>query len=143
MEITEPKTPEEFQKYFYLRWEILRKPWGKPLGSEQDEKESESIHIMVSHSSSEIIGVCRLQLNSEKEAQIRYMAVNERFQRKGIGSKIIDYAERVAIKKGAKTVVLDARESAMNFYEKKGYIIKEKGHLLWNEIQHYKMEKPL
>ena len=42
-----PQTSEEFEQYYQLRWEILRQPWHKALGSEQDELEQQSIHRMI------------------------------------------------------------------------------------------------
>ena len=45
--VIEPQTPEEFKQYFSLRYEILRKPWGQPKGSERDEGEETSIHRMI------------------------------------------------------------------------------------------------
>ena len=79
MIIKEPKTKEEFEQYYDLRWKILRQPWNQPRGSEKDEKENESIHIMLIHND-KVIGCGRGHFNSPTEAQIRYMAVEEGFQ---------------------------------------------------------------
>jgi ribosomal protein S18 acetylase RimI-like enzyme len=38
---------------------------------------------------------------------------------------------------------LHAREIAIGFYQKLGYQMIEKSHLLFGEIQHYLMEKTL
>jgi len=42
-----------------------------------------------------------------------------------------------------RTIVLDAREPAVGFYLKLGYMITEKSYLLFNEIQHFRMTKNL
>ena len=42
MKIIEPTTSEEFKKYYNLRYEILRKPWGQPQGSEIDDGDETS-----------------------------------------------------------------------------------------------------
>jgi hypothetical protein len=47
MTITQPKTLEEFEKYYELRWRILRAPWNQPKGSVKDDKEVTAIHVMV------------------------------------------------------------------------------------------------
>jgi len=91
----------------------------------------------------DIIGVCRLQMNSASIAQLRFMAVTENKQGTGIGKKLISFAEEKARQKGATTVILQSREIALEFYKKCGYGIKEKSFLMWNEIQHYLMEKKL
>lgn len=139
----EPQTPKEFEAYYLLRYEILRKPWNKPFGSEKDEQEDESIHMMACDENRNILGVCRLQFNSANEAQLRYMAVKEGTQGLGIGKKLIEYAEDKAKEKCAKKMILQSREIAIGFYEKCGFKIVEKSYLMWGEIQHYLMEKEL
>ena len=37
--IESPKTKNDFIKYYYLRWKLLRKPHNQPKGSELDELE--------------------------------------------------------------------------------------------------------
>ena len=137
MNIIDPKTSEEFRKYFNLRYEILRKPWGQPLGSERDEGEETSIHRMIiNEKTGEAIAVGRIQFNSIDEAQIRYMAVLDEFQGQGFGSQIISEMEDVARENGNKWMILSARENAVQFYKNNGYEIVRKTHLLFGEIQH-------
>ena len=144
MKIIEPTTSEEFKKYYNLRYEILRKPWGQPPGSERDEREEASIHRMiVDEETEEAVAVGRLQFNSSHEAQIRYMAVADEFQGKGLGSQIISALEDVAQGKGIQRIILSARENALQFYKNNGYVIMEKTHFLFGEIQHYLLGKDL
>lgn len=142
MQVTEPFTPEEFEKYYLLRWEVLRRPWNMLRGSELDEQEDQCIHAMLK-SDDNILAVGRLQFNTPVEGQLRYMAVAPGQQGKGLGSLIIRYLEEKAKQKGAERMVLQARENAVSFYIRNGYSIKEKSFLLWGEIQHYLMEKKL
>ncbi len=142
MIIKEPKTKVEFEQYYDLRWRILRKPWNQPSGSEKDEKENESIHIMVIHND-KVIGCGRGHFNSSTEAQIRYMAVDEDFQGKDVGTKMLKALELRLIKKEAKTIILNARENAVKFYLKHNYKIIEKGNTLFDVIEHFKMEKEI
>ena len=139
--MAEPQTQKEFEAYYLLRYETLRKPWGQPIGSEKDEQENESIHLMACVDDKNVLGVCRLQFNSSVEAQLRYMGVKKNTQGSGIGKRLIEYAERTAKEKGAQRLILQSRESAVGFYEKCGFKIVEKSYLMWNEIQHYLMEK--
>ena len=144
MKIIEPTTSEEFKKYYNLRYKILRKPWGQPSGSERDGGEETSIHRMIiDNKTGNALAVGRLQFNSEDEAQIRYMAVADEFQGKGLGSQIISSLEDVARGKGSKQIILSARENALQFYKNNGYKIVKKTHLLFGEIQHWLMEKEL
>jgi predicted GNAT family N-acyltransferase len=50
------------------------------------------------------------------------MAINENLKRKGIGSEIVKKLEEHAGKNGAKTVILNAREEAINFYLSLNYL---------------------
>ena len=144
MKIIEPKSAEEFREYYTLRYVVLRKPWGQPVGSERDGDEESSIHRMIIDEKSEdTLAVGRLQFNSTNEAQIRYMAVAEKFQGQGIGSQIISVLENIAQEEGAQKMILQARGYALQFYESNGYTIVEKTHLLFGQIQHWLMAKDL
>jgi len=144
MNTIEPKSSEEFRKYYNLRYEVLRKPWGQPLGSERDEREETSIHRMIiDEKKREVLAVGRLQFNSKDEAQIRYMAVANSYTGQGLGSNIISSLEEVARKNGNKWMILSARGNALQFYKNNGYGIVKKTHLLFNEIQHWLMRKEL
>jgi predicted GNAT family N-acyltransferase len=143
MKVIEPRTAAELEQYYLLRWEVLRKPWSKPRGSELDEQEDSSIHAMLVDDDGSALAVGRLQLNSPEEAQLRFMGVKSDAQGKRLGDHIITYLEKKAVEKGAKRMVLQAREKAVSFYERNGYRVKEKTFLLWDEIQHYLMEKEL
>lgn len=141
MEILEPTTPEEFEQYYLLRWEILRAPWGHPRGTEKDDQEDLALHVMAKDETGACVGVSRLQLNSQKEAQVRFMAVREDQQGKGVGRALMNYLEEKAKKDGIEKIVLQARENAVPFYLSLGYAVVEKSFKLWDIIQHYKMEK--
>ena len=119
--IKSPETESEWETYFNFRWEKLRKPLGMPKDTLKDDKEQDSCHLIALDSDEEVVGTGRLHFNSKQEGQIRYMAVNESIQRKGLGSSIVLELEMIAKKKGAKKMVLNARENALNFYLSLGY----------------------
>lgn len=143
IEIRAPKNQQEWDKYYQLRWEILRMPWNQPVGSEKDNSEDSAIHFMAIDEHNKILGVCRLQKNSETEGQIRFMAVSEKAQGKGIGKLLITAAEKKAKELGMNYIILQARENAVPFYQACNYSILEKTFLLFNSIQHYLMTKKL
>jgi GNAT superfamily N-acetyltransferase len=143
IEIRSPKNQEEWNKYYQLRWEILRKPWNQPVGSEKDASEDTSVHLMAIDDKNEVWGVCRLQKNSDTEGQIRFMAVSENAQGKGIGKMLINAAEKQAKDLGLNRIILQARENAVPFYKACKYEIEEKTFLLFGTIQHYLMTKNL
>ena len=141
--LIEPSSPDELDRYYRLRWEILRAPWNQPPGSERDLLEEHSTHIMAINSLQELLGVGRLHFNSISEAQIRYMAVAMDHQRGGIGTLILETLENRAAQVGAAGITLDARETALGFYRKRGYQPAGPGHMLFRQIAHVRMRKTL
>ena len=142
--IKTPKSNKEFNAYYRFRWEILRKPFNKPEGSEKDELEFSSKHIMLVNENDCILGVGRIHFvinNSVKKAQIRYMAVGEKEQKRGYGKKILLELERIAINNNISNIFLHSRKEAVNFYKKNNYRKVRKTHLLFNTIEHWLMEK--
>ena len=119
--IKSPETESEWENYFNFRWEMLRKPIGMSKQTVKDDLEKESYHLMVVNKKDEVIGSGRLHFNNKKEGQIRYMAVSDSIQRKGLGTSIVLKLEIMAKKKGAQEMVLNARENAINFYLSLGY----------------------
>ena len=148
------KRPENFKfmdpfhsnredEYFLLRWEVLRKPWNQPKGTERDELEQKSLHRMIVGADEVIVATGRLQLNEPTVAQIRYMAVHEQFRGLQLGKAMMEELESLALDAGAEKVILQARENALQFYESCGYEIVMETFLLYESIQHYLMEKIL
>jgi GNAT superfamily N-acetyltransferase len=143
MRLIEPGSNGEFAQYYDLRWKVLRAPWKQPRGSERDTLESSSIHVMVLVADDKPAGVGRIHFETIREARIRYMAVDSRYRRQGIGSLILASLEERAQRMGAATIVLDARETALGFYNRRGYTPTGPGHMLFNCIAHVKLIKHL
>ena len=142
IEIRSPKTKEEWETYYSLRYRILREPWNQPPGSERNEGDETAIHTAL-FENGKILGVSRLDSAEQEIGQIRFMAVETNQQGKGIGEQLMHQLELIALQIGHKKIILHAREIAVGFYQKLGYELKEKSHLLFGEIQHFLMEKQL
>jgi predicted GNAT family N-acyltransferase len=143
MLIVEPASAEDFRRYYELRWKILRAPWQQPRGSERDSLDEDSTHLMLIDSARRLTGVGRLHFNSIREAQIRYMAIAVMRQRSGFGSRLLEALAHRAQVLGAASIVLDARESALGFYRKRGYTAQGDGHVLFDRIAHVRMVKQI
>jgi len=138
--IRSPYTPEEWDEYYQLRYDVLRAPWNQPVGSERNEGDETALHFACFEENT-IIGVGRLDYMSATIAQVRFMAVAGNRQGEGIGKKLMLHMEEIAIASGRTLLILHAREIALPFYQKLGYMTTEKSHLLFGEIQHYLMSK--
>ena len=143
LKVRVPQSKADFERYYDLRWRILRAPWQQPRGSERDRHEDNAIHAMALNDEGHIIGVARLHQINNTTAQIRYMAVNDHWQGGGIGDALLRYLEGKARALGVQLIKLNARESSVGFYTKRGYRITGPGHLLYGEIKHQKLEKRL
>lgn len=125
-----------------LRYAVLRQPWDKPKDTATDELELSSINAYIENDR-EVIACGRVQDNDNGIGQIRYMAVHPDYQGKGLGKLIITRLEEEAKAIGLKTLELQARENALEFYKSQDYSVKETSFKLWDIIQHYLMTKEL
>lgn len=140
MEIRSPQTSLEWESYYDLRYRVLRQPWNQLKGSERDDCEEEAMHFAV-FQDLVIIAVGRLDILNDFVGKVRYMAVEETFQGKNIGKGLMEFILTRCEREQLNTIILHARERAVPFYERLGFRIVEKSHLLFGEIQHYLMEK--
>ena len=141
--IRSPQTDAEWQAYFKLRYDVLRAPWGQAIGSEQTTDEELHQHFAFFDAQHQIIGVGRLDRIAAQTAQVRFMAVAENQQGKGIGKAIMDEMESVSKAGKHLQIIMHAREIALPFYQKLGYQLDGPSHLLFGEVQHFLMHKTL
>lgn len=142
--ITSPKSKEEFRKYYDLRFRVLRAPLGQPKGTEKDDYEPISYHFMaIDDSTGEIVGCVKFYEKETGIGQFSYMAVADKYQRKGIGRMLMDAVETKARAIGCKKLGTMTRVTATRFYEKFGYHITGVTHDLFGITQLSWMEKDL
>ena len=137
-----PKSDIDFEKYYELRWRILRKPWGQPKGSEVNDRDGDAFHILVVKDD-KVIGVGCIHEFENGVGRIRFMGVDDDFQKQGIGQTIVKLFEENAKSNNWDKVRLWAREIAINFYLNLGYNIVGDGELLFGVIKHKIMEKDI
>ena len=142
LEFRVPKNEDEFNEYDLFRWRLLRKPIGKTIESLKDEYEYKSYHL-IGVIDNQIVACGRLHFIDDSKAQIRYMAVDEKYQRKGLGSSILSLLESHAKKNNADKVILNARDHAIKFYAAAKYKILKKYHGSDTGIPHTTMTKDL
>ncbi len=136
-------TEKEIIEIIELRYKVLRQPWQQNKETATDNLELVSLNAYINDESGKVIACGRLQKNSDETGQIRFMAVDNFHQSKGLGNIIVSFLEDEGKKIGLKKIELQARENAVEFYKKAGYTIKEKTFLLWGIIQHFLMEKEI
>lgn len=142
--VRSPENEHEWNEYYELRYQVLRKPWNQPLGSEQADDDKDAMHAAVFFRN-KIIAAGRIHANSNTELQVRFMAVHSNFCGQGVGSLVLKYLEDKAKAKFTSSlkIVLQARENAVNFYKNQGYQVVKPTFILFDTIQHFLMEKSL
>ena len=138
-----PRAEADWEKYFDLRWRVLRAPWGQQRGSEKDEREADSRHFMIIGPGEEALAVGRLHFNSRDEAQVRFMAVTPEMRGRGLGSAILRACEDAARTAGAGSIVLNAREDVVPFYARHGFVSIGPAETLFGVVRHVRMRKDL
>ncbi|ATO35367.1 hypothetical protein DZA65_04313 [Dickeya dianthicola] len=139
-----PESAEELDAYYQFRWEMLRKPLHQPLGSERDAYDALAHHQAIVDGQGHLVAVGRLSINADNEASIRFLAVHPDVQRKGLGTLMAMALESVARQEGVKRVVCSAREDAMAFFSRLGFV--NQGEIttpMTTPVRHFLMIKPV
>jgi len=132
---------KEYEQIIQLRFSVMREPLGLGFTKEELDKEKENIHIGA-FEDDELLGCCMLAKVDGETLQLRQMAVKNNLQRKGIGGSILSFAENLSRDKGYRKIMMHARDTAVGFYEKFGYIVTGEPFTEIN-LPHRIMEKNL
>ena len=132
---------DDYRSELELRDKVLRKPLGMTLYAENLEADKNDVHIGA-FINNRIVGVLILTILNSNELKMRQVAVDEDFRAMKIGTGMVRFAEEYSKEKGYSTMSLNARKTAVAFYEKLGYAKMSREFLEIN-IPHYKMSKSL
>ncbi len=132
---------EKYLQTVELRREILRRPLGIDFSEEQLAKENADIHL-VGLLDNQVIACLILTPEVNHKIKMRQVAVDQRFQSQGVGKNLIAFAEKTARMNGFLYMHCNARETAVAFYLKNGYL---KSGDVFHEVNlpHYYMSKML
>jgi predicted GNAT family N-acyltransferase len=128
----------EYKSAVSLRERILRAPFGLCFSGAELLAEESHIQI-VGLNGTEIIATTVL-VPEDQHCKIQRVAVKEDLVNTGIGSKMMAFCEGYAKKRGFKTIYCHARDSAVTFYLKNGYVA-EGNYFEEDTIPHLKMRK--
>ncbi len=131
----------DYNKVLNLRNEVLRKPLGLNL-FEEDLSDEKNQHIIIAKKQEKLLACVLIKALERHCVKIRQMAVNEIMQKKGVGSLLMKFVENFCLLNKYYNLELNARKTAIPFYEKLGYEI-EGEEFLEIGIVHFKMIKKL
>jgi len=129
----------EYSEELEFRNKNLRKPLGLNIYDENLKRERNNYH-MGAYLGDTLVGVLMLVPLDSENVKMRQVAVDENYRKLGIGRQILEFAENFAKKEGFKKIVLDARNTAIPFYEKLEYQKRGK-EFLQIGVPHLKMYK--
>ncbi len=137
-----PFASPRYDETIVLRDAILRKPLKLTFTPEDLALEYNQFHLACFSERWEILGCLVLKPRDKGAIQMRQVAVRNDIQSKGIGSFLVRECETLAKREGFNKMILNARETALNFYKRNGYTqvgkrFEEVG------IPHFAMEKEL
>lgn len=127
-----------YRQSLALREEVLRLPLGMRNRPEDTQHDHEQQHFVAVEDGAVIATVTL----DTAHAKLRQMAVAPALHGKGIGAALVRYAHGEASGSGCRTLALNARHSAIPFYEKLGYrCVGEPFEEIG--IPHHRMERQL
>ncbi len=130
-----------YQEALDLRHRVLREPLGLRLTAEELDGEYADLHFGLRNGSENLVAVLSAKPLTSSAVKLRQMAVDPEKQGEGLGAKLLGEVESALEKKGYSQFQLNARETAIGFYEKAGYTAVGE---TFTEISlpHRKMVKP-
>ena len=131
---------EDYRKMAHLRNIVLRRPMGRVQLPSELAKDVKFRHV-AAFDGSEVRATAMLDILGST-VRIRQVAVHPAERGKGVGAGIMAFAEEVAKAAGVTLATLHARETALAFYERIGYVA-EGDFFEESGLPHIKMHKKL
>ena len=105
-----------------LRHRILRAPLGLTFTEEQLAAEKDQVHLALRHDDVVVGALLLVPPDTGGIAKLRQMAIEPSFERRGFGKRLLHHGEDLLLQLRATRITLAAREHAIHFYEKLGYV---------------------
>lgn len=112
---------DDYLRTVALRDEVLRRPLGLAFAADELAAEAGSFHLG-GWLGGEVLACTVLEPLAADSVRLRQFAVRENFRGRGVGAGLLEFAERFAIGRGFVSIDLHARETAVPFYRKAGYV---------------------
>lgn len=115
-----PYASEHYWQSLALREQVLRKPLGMHTRPEDTAHDAEQLHVVAIHNK-QVIATISMVLVDTQQIKLRQMAVHPDYSGKGIGAALVNHAHAHAASTKHTHITLNARDTAIGFYEKLGY----------------------
>lgn len=101
---------------------VLREPLGRRLTEDELARDVAYLHYAAFTDDGEVVGTVLLGALSATQVRARQVSVQAEVQGSGVGTRLMAFAEGQARTQGFSEMVLHARETAVPFYERIGYV---------------------
>jgi GNAT superfamily N-acetyltransferase len=109
-----------YEKAVALRDAVLRAPLGMVFTAEELALDAGREHLVAVEGDA-VVGSVSFYLEAIGRLRVKQMAVDPAYQGRGIGAQLMRAAEARGRELGAQEVLLHARCTALNFYDRQGY----------------------
>lgn len=133
-----------------IRLDNLYKPLKAEINIDDFAQEYKDVHLVIYDDVGEMVGgvvakVCEEEdefMNKRKICLLKQVVIQKKFQRLGLGQKMLEALEELLISKGYKEVRLYAHIGVIDFYTKLGYT-KHGKIFTGNGIKQHTMKKKI
>lgn len=135
----------EYHQAAQLRYRLFYQEHGIPFEAIFEPQEEQDLHLVITaNPENHVLAYGRLGQNSSDEFHIYQMVVEPEYQKKGLGTLILQALSEVAIHQGAGLLVLNARVTKAQFYQRSGFEpIGEVFASSSTGVPHIKMQKKI
>ena len=136
------KTAEQAGAY-YVRIQAMARKHQIPLHVEFDEHDTPETKYIVAIDDYLPVATCRLYAIDRKRVMLGRIVVLPEYRHQGLGTLVVQEAERWAKELGFEVSVLESRDNKIPFYETMGYTIDYSQKIIGDTFTCYRMEKVL
>lgn len=126
---------------YYVRIQAMAKQYHITLREEFDEHDGPDTDYIVLLDEEFPVATCRIYELDDNRVMIGRVVVLPEYRNQGLGSRVIREAELWIREKGYKTIVLESRDVAVEFYKKLGYAVVSDQMIHGETFQCIRMEK--
>jgi GNAT superfamily N-acetyltransferase len=134
-----------FEEIVDLRYAVLRAGLPRDAANFPGDRDSTTVHLAAKDG--QTVVACATVLVNQWEGrpacQLRGMAVDPAYQRRGVGKRLLAEIERVAVDNGVSLIWANARTPAAEFYRNNGWEIVSEMFEIPTAGPHFKMVRKL
>ncbi len=124
-----------------LRHAVLRTGLPRETARFSGDDDPQTVHL-AAKDGSKIVGCATILVNEwygERACQLRGMAIDPAYQRRGIGRHMLAEVDLISAQKGAGLLWANVRKPATEFYQKCGWVIASEEFEIPTAGPHFKM----